>query len=85
MVRGITYLPRQDDSPTGDIKDFTISVSQDGKNWTEVLRSASPKDKKEQRILLTKPVTARYVRLTALTAHDGTDYASGSELRILAD
>ena len=85
MVRGITYLPRQDDSPTGDIKDFTISVSQDGKNWTEVLRSAFPKDKKEQRILLTKPVTARYVRLTALTAHDGTDYASGSELRILAD
>ena len=85
MVRGITYLPRQDDSLTGDIKDFTISVSQDGKNWTEVLRSAFPKDKKEQRILLTKPVTARYVRLTALTAHDGTDYASGSELRILAD
>ena len=85
MVRGITYLPRQDDSSTGDIKDFTISVSQDGKNWTEVLRSAFPKDKKEQRILLTKPVTARYVRLTALTAHDGTDYASGSELRILAD
>ena len=84
-VRGITYLPRQDDSLTGDIKDFTISVSQDGKNWTEVLRSAFPKDKKEQRILLTKPVTARYVRLTALTAHDGTDYASGSELRILAD
>ena len=84
-VRGITYLPRQDDSSTGDIKDFTISVSQDGKNWTEVLRSAFPKDKKEQRILLTKPVSARYVRLTALTAHDGTDYASGSELRILAD
>ena len=84
-VRGITYLPRQDDSSTGDIKDFIISVSQDGKNWTEVLRSAFPKDKKEQRILLTQPVTARYVRLTALTAHDGTDYASGSELRILAD
>nr|WP_311451160.1 glycoside hydrolase family 2 TIM barrel-domain containing protein [uncultured Porphyromonas sp.] len=84
-VRGITYLPRQDDSSTGDIKDFIISVSQDGKNWTEVLRSAFPKDKKEQRILLTKPVTARYVRLTALTAQDGTDYASGSELRILAD
>ena len=84
-VRGITYLPRQDDSSTGDIKDFTISVSQDGKNWTEVLRSAFPKDKKEQRILLTQPVTARYVRLTALTAQDGTDYASGSELRILAD
>ena len=84
-VRGITYLPRQDDSSTGDIKDFTISVSQDGKIWTEVLRSAFPKDKKEQRILLTQPVTARYVRLTALTAQDGTDYASGSELRILAD
>ena len=84
-VRGITYLPRQDDSSTGDIKDFIISVSQDGKNWTEVLRSAFPKDKKEQRILLTQPVTARYVRLTALTAQDGTDYASGSELRILAD
>ena len=85
MVRGITYFPRQDGSWTGDIKDFTLSVSQDGKTWTEVLRSALPKDKKEQRILLAKPVSARYVRLTALTAHDGTDYASGSELRILAE
>ena len=84
-IHGITYLPRQDESTVGDIKDFALSVSRDGKSWTEIYRGTFAKDKKLQRVTLPKSSRARYLRFTALSAHDGQDYASGSELRILAD
>ena len=30
LVMGISYLPRSDEYKTGDIKDFSVSVSNDG-------------------------------------------------------
>ena len=84
-ISGLTYLPRQDESTTGDVKDYALSVSDDGKQWTEVLRGTFGSDKKLKEALLKKPVHARYLRFTALSAHDGQDYASGSEIHILAE
>ena len=85
-VRGITYLPRQDGANFGDVKEFTIHVSADGKEWGEpVLKSAFPRDKAEQRVMLDKPVKARYVRFTALSEQRGRDYASGAEFGVLAE
>ena len=66
-------------------KDYALSVSDDGKQWTEVLRGTFGSDKKLKEALLKKPVRARYLRFTALSAHDGQDYASGSEIHILAE
>ena len=84
-ITGLTYLPRQDESTTGDVKDYALSVSDDAKQWTEVLRGTFGSDKKLKEALLKKPVRARYLRFTALSAHDGQDYASGSEIHILAE
>ena len=84
-INGLTYLPRQDQSTVGDIKDYALSISNDGKTWTEVLRGTFSADKKLKEALLTKPIRARYLRFTALSAHDGQDYASGSEVHILAE
>lgn len=84
-ITGLTYLPRQDESTTGDVKEYALSVSDDGKQWTEVLRGTFGSDKKLKEALLKKPVRARYLRFTALSAHDGQDYASGSEIHILAE
>ena len=38
-----------------------------------------------KRILLDKPVKARYVRFTALSSQNGQDFASGAELGVLVD
>lgn len=85
LLKGITYLPRQD-SDNGNIKDYSIQVSMDGRNWGEpVAKGSFEKNRKEKTIRFDKPVKARYIRFTALSEQYGQDYASGAELGILAE
>ncbi len=85
LIKGFTYLPRQDGG-NGNIKDYSIQVSMDGKNWGEPVDKGSfARGSREKRILFAQPVKARYVRFTALNEQNGRDYASGAELTILAE
>ncbi len=84
-IKGFTYLPRQEGN-NGDVKDYTIHVSQDGKTWGEpVLKGFFLRDKKEQKVMFDKPVKARYLRFTALSEQSGQDFATGAEFNVLAD
>lgn len=85
-IKGFSYIPRQDGGNNGNIKDYTIHVSLDGKNWGEEISSGRfSADKNEKRILLEKPINARFIRFTAKSSQNGQDFASGSEFRVLAD
>lgn len=84
-IKGITYLPRQDRSQNGDIKDYVISVSSDKQNWTEVAKGSFSNDKSLKRIIFNQPHKARYVRFTALSSQNGADYAAGAEFSVIAD
>ena len=85
QIKGFSFLPRQDGS-NGNIKDYSISVSLDGKNWGEpVLKGTFENNLKEKNVLFDQPVKARYIRFTALSEQRGQDFASGAELVILAD
>ena len=84
LVTGISYLPRSDEYKTGDIKDFSVSVSNDGQHWEEVHKGTFPlKDGSPQKAIFAKPVKTRYLRFTALSEQYGQDYVSGAELQIL--
>lgn len=84
-LKGFTYLPRQD-GPNGNIKDYQIQVSNDGKTWGDVLVKGSfENNAKEKRVMFSKPVKARYVRFTALSSQNGQDFASGAEMGVLAE
>ena len=84
-ITGFTYLPRQD-GPNGNIKNYRLQVSNDAQNWSEpVAEGAFANDNKLKRVMLDKPVKARYIRFTALSSQAGTDFASGAELGILAE
>lgn len=83
-IKGFTYMPRQD-GDNGDIKDYSLSVSSDGKTWTEVYKSSFPKSKAIQRVMLPTAVKARYVRFTGLNAQNGADYAAGAEFTVIAE
>lgn len=81
-LKGFSYLPRQD-SPNGRIKDYEIYVSQDGKNWREPVKKGTFVNTRElKKETFTTPVKARYIRLRALSSHDGHDYASGAEFSV---
>ena len=84
-IKGFTYLPRQNGG-NGNIKDYSIQVSMDGKEWGEpVNKGTFARDSKEKRVLFDKPVKARYIRFTALSEQNGQDFASGAEISILAN
>ena len=84
-IKGFTYLPRQGGG-NGNVKDYTIQVSTDGKNWGEpVAKGAFDRSSKEKKVMFDKPVEGRYIRFTALSEQRGQDYASGAEITILAE
>lgn len=84
-IKGFTYLPRQD-GINGHIKAYRIQLSMDGKNWGEpVAEGEFERGNKLKTIQLNEPVEARYIRFTALSSHNGQDFASGAEFVVLAD
>ena len=84
LITGISYLPRSDEYKTGDVKDFSVSVSNDGQHWEEIYKGTFPlKDGRPQKAIFAKPVKTRYLRFTALSEQYGQDYVSGAELQIL--
>ena len=84
-ITGFTYLPRQNGS-NGNIKNYRLQVSDDAKTWSEpVAEGTFANDNKLKRVMLDKPVKARYIRFTALSSQAGDDFASGAELGILAE
>lgn len=86
MVKGFTYQPRVDGGENGDVKDYSIQTSMDGKKWDDPVQKGSfPREKGEKRIMFSKPVEARFVRFNALSSQNGQDYAGGAEFGLLAD
>jgi beta-galactosidase len=84
-IKGFVYLPRQD-SRNGNIKNYEIQISSDGKNWSEpVSKGSFENDQKEKRINLLKPVKARFIRFTALSSQDGQDFATGAQFSVLTE
>lgn len=85
MIKGFTYLPRQDGN-NGNIKEYMIQLSKDGKTWGEPIQKGRfENNREEKKIRFSQPVEARYIRFTALSSQNGQDYAAGAEITILAD
>lgn len=86
VIKGFTYLARQDGSLNGCIKDYEIYVSNDNKTWGEpVAKGSFEKTAKLQKVMFGKPFKARYVRLRALNEQSGQDYASGAEFTLVTE
>ena len=86
VIKGFTYLPRQDGSLNGCIKDYEIYVSNDNQNWgNPILKGKFEKSAKLQKVMFGKPVKARYVRLRALNEQNGQDFASGAEFTLVTE
>jgi galactose oxidase len=84
-VSGLTYEPRQDTSPNGTIGQYSISVSTDGTNFSPVT-SGTWADDKTVKAAVFAGLSARYVRLTALTeAGNRGQWTSAAEIGILGN
>ena len=84
-IKGFTYLPRQDGA-NGNVKDYTIHISMDGKEWGEpVHKGTFARNQSEKKVTFSKSVRGRYIRFTALSEQSGNDFASGAEITIQAE
>ena len=85
-VAGLTYFPRQDSSYDGDIGQYSISVSMNGKRWSSPVATGSWADDKTLKTAQFEGVRTRYVRLTALTeAGSRGPWTSAAEIGLLYD
>jgi len=75
-ISGLVLMPRQNHREhEGDIREYAIQVSDDGTQWREVKRGELISSFAPQQVRLPETVTARHLRLTALSGY-GTDPAS---------
>ncbi|MBP3228119.1 MAG: discoidin domain-containing protein [Bacteroidaceae bacterium] len=84
LMKGFTYTARQEGT-NGRIKDYTVSLSDDGKTWREVHRGQFADSAEPQRVLFPQPQRARYIRLTALSEQRGKEFASAAEFSLIAE
>lgn len=86
LIKGFTYLPRQDGGTNGNIKDYTLHLSIDGKDWGEpVAKGHFERGNNIQKVILDTPVKARYIRFTGLNSQNGADFAGGAEFTVIAE
>lgn len=86
-ISGVEYLPRQDDNSVGIVKDYEIYVSEtpDFSGLLPVAKGSFTSDRENKRVDFKEPVKGRYVRFKALNAHDGREYATGAEFKIISE
>lgn len=78
-LSGMAVLPRKD-SRNGRIKDYTVEVSSDAVSWGQPVSTGTlADDVNRHEITFSAPVEARYVKFTALNAHDKDGFTTAAE------
>jgi hypothetical protein len=82
-IKGFTYLPRQDDSENGNIKDYELYVSNDGNDFGQPVAKGAFENSKELKTVTFTPQACRFIKLKALSeANDGA-WASAAEIGVV--
>jgi galactose oxidase len=83
-ISGLRYLPRQDGNPNGRIGQFRVTTSLDGVAFSAPVSVGTWADDAAEKTIAFQPLSARYVRLTALTeAGNRGPWSSAAEIVLL--
>lgn len=80
-VDGLLYVPRQE-SPNGRVKDYEVRISEDGKNWGNLVAHGSWENDPTYKFVALPGKVARYVQLRGLNEVEGRPVMSAAELVI---
>jgi hypothetical protein len=82
-VSGLSCLPRQD-MTNGRIGEYSILVSEDGKQWSAPVASGKwANDKERKTVRFAKPQNARFVKLVAHSEVLGRQWISAAEIELI--
>ncbi len=82
-VGGFRYVPRQDTSVNGLIKDYEFYVSEDGVNWGTPVAAGRFENSKSAKSISFPLATARYVRFVALNEVNDAPWTSAAEFDVV--
>lgn len=83
-MAGLVCMPRQNHREhQGDIREYVVQVSDDGNNWREVARGEWVSSYAPQPVRFLQAITARYLKLTALSGFGPDTAASLAELAVI--
>jgi galactose oxidase len=83
-VSGLRYLPRQDGNPNGRIGQFGVDTSRDGVVFSAPVSAGTWADTAAEKTIAFQPLSARYVRLTAMTeAGNRGPWSSAAEIDLV--
>ncbi|HSY18533.1 MAG TPA: discoidin domain-containing protein [Candidatus Acidoferrales bacterium] len=83
VIKGFTYLPRQDVSDHGTIKDYEFYVSDDGTNFGQPVKTGTFDSSKSEKVETFEPVNCRFIKLRALSEITGQPWTSAAEIRVI--
>lgn len=81
-LEAFSYLPRQDGSQNGMIKDYEFYVSADGSNWGTAVKAGTWNSTTDMKKEFFTPKTGRYIRLVGISEVNGNAWASAAEIDV---
>jgi hypothetical protein len=82
-INAFTYLPRQDPSDHGTIRDYEFYVSNDGKDFGQPVKKGSFEPNKEKKTETFQPVKCRFIKLKAISEINGLPWTSAAEIGVI--
>jgi hypothetical protein len=82
-IKGFTYLPRQDESENGTIKEYEFYVSSDGKEFGAPVKRGEFAGGKEKKTVTFEPKPCRFIKLKALSELNDQPWTSAAEIGVV--
>ena len=82
-MKGVTYLPRQDDSENGTIKDYELYLSNDGKDFGQPVKKGAFEGGKEKKTVSFEARKCGFIKLRAISEINGEAWTSAAEIGVI--
>jgi len=85
VIKGFTYLPRQDEEVNGTINEYEFYVSNDGKNFGAPVKKGTFDGSKNKQTVTFAPVPCHFFKLRALSEINGAAWTSAAEIGVVLE
>jgi hypothetical protein len=82
-IKGFTYLPRQDDSQNGMIKDYEFYVSDDGTDFGQPVKTGTFENSKDKQTVTFDAKKCRFIKLKSLSEVNDQTWTSAAEIGVV--
>jgi hypothetical protein len=83
VIEGFTYLPRQDESDHGTIKDYEFFVSTDATHFGKPVKTGAFEPGRGKKTVTLAPIKCRFIKLRARSEINGLSWTSAAEIGVI--